>query len=117
MSPTPQAFARQPVRARRPRNANPYDAAHHTTPVAQPAPTTRHIRPPTLDEDEDDTTGMDGLEGEDTLDGDVVDVTEEIDDGDGTADGEGVIEEGEPIPRSLQDPSKSSLKAVLRQDV
>jgi hypothetical protein len=105
MSPTPasslHAYSRQLPRSRRPRNANPYDAAHNTRPVTRPTPPPQSATPasePTLDEgddEEDDTQEMDDadVEGDEGEVADVADITEEIDDGNG--DGEGAIEEGE----------------------
>jgi hypothetical protein len=101
MSPTPASslhgHARQVPRARRPRNANPYDAAHHWRSVAPPPPPPQASEP-TLDEgddEEDEPQEMDDADGEgdDEEVADVVDITEEIEDG--NADGEGAIEEGE----------------------
>lgn len=105
MSPTPASslhgYSRQFPRSRRPRGANPYDAAHNSRSGARPTPPAAAATlasEPTLDEgddEEDDTQEMDGADGEgdDEESADVVDITEEIDDGNG--DGEGAIEEGE----------------------
>ena len=104
MSPTPASslhgHSRQVPRSRRPRIANPYDAAHNWRSVAQPPPPPQvatTASEPTLDEgdEEDVTQEMDDADGEGDNEEvvDVVDITEEIDDGNG--DGEGAIEEGE----------------------
>lgn len=105
MSPAPASslhgYSRQFPRARRPRGANPYDAAHNSRSIARPTPPVAAATPasePTLDEgddEEDDTQEMDDAdaEGGDEEAADAVDITEEIDDGNG--DGEGAIEEGE----------------------
>jgi hypothetical protein len=108
MSPTPASslhslhgYSRQLPRSRRPRNANPYDAAHTARPVTRPIPPQREsvaALESTLDEgndEEDDTQEMDDadVDEEDGEVADVADITEEIDDGNG--DGEGAIEEGE----------------------
>lgn len=123
MSPTPTSslpgYSRQFPRSRRPRNANPYDAAHNLRPVTRPTPPARVVTPasePTLDEgdDEDDTQDMDDAdaEAEDEEVADVVDITEEIDDGNG--DGEGAIEEGERglSKWSNQEPFESLLNPI-----
>lgn len=104
MSPTPASslhgHSRQIPRSRRPRNANPYDAAHNWRTVEPPPPTQAPTPAsvPTLDEgdeEEDDTQEMNDadVEADDDEVADVVDIAEEIDDGNG--DGEGAIEEGE----------------------
>jgi hypothetical protein len=105
MSPTPasslHSHSRQIPRSRRPRNANPYDAAHNWRAVVPPPPPMQATAPasdPTLDEgdeEEDDTQEINDadIEADDEEVADVVDIAEEIDDGNG--DGEGAIEEGE----------------------
>ncbi len=104
MSSTPTSslhgYSRQFPRSRRPRNTNPYDAAHNTRPVTLPPPQQVALTPVehTLDEgddDDDETQDMDDadIHADDEEVADIVDITEEIDDG--NEDGEAVIEEGE----------------------